>query len=166
MKASTFEQPPGIPAVVHAVAPGSEKPEPHDPQVAANVAPVAVLKVFAGQRVQRAEPAAVANVPAGHGVQPPPSKLVCPAGHAVQPAKDVAPAAPAPKPAGHGRHDAGGFENIRAGHVVAVKVHVGEPAGLYAPVAHAVQAATWKEPALAEAVPALQGMAAKPSVGQ
>jgi len=150
---------------VHAVAPGREKPEPHDTQVAADVASVAVLKVFAGQGVQGVVPAEAANVPAGHGVQAPPAALVCPAGHAVQPATDVAPAAPAPKPAGHGRHDAGGCEYVRAGHVVAVKVQVGEAARLYAPAAHAVQWATRKEPAL-DSVPALQGMAAKPSVGQ
>ena len=95
-------------------------------------------------------------------MQTPPAALVCPPGHAVQPAVEVTPAAPAPKPAGHGRHDAGDCEYIRAGHVETVKAQVEEAAGLYAPAAHVVQRV---EPALA-AVPALQGMEAKPSVGQ
>ena len=115
--------------------------------------------------MQGAVPVAAANVPAGQGVQAPPSALVCPAGHAVQPATEVAPAAPAPKPAGHGRHNAGGCEYVRAGHVETVKAQVEEAAGLYAPAAHVAQSAATKEPALA-AVPALQGMEAKPSVGQ
>jgi hypothetical protein len=150
---------------VHAAAPGSDEPVPHATQVAADVAPVAALKVFAGQRVQGAVPAAAAYVPAGQGVQAPPSKLVCPAGHAVQPATEVAPAAPAPKPAGHGRHDAGGCENICAGHVVTVNAQVGEAAGLYAP-AHEMHAALEVLPKLGLNVPAAQGVAAPAPAGQ